>query len=187
LLCNGEKISRIKYKKLYDVIGSLYGSTGPETFTLPDLRGRIIVGYCNGSSPLKPKFGNWKENESIALGSNSKGEFYHTLNTGEMPSHNHNNNHTHQYFNISNLDFRYIDMYKEGTFSKGGQVIAFAPSAKVVKAIEESKNSSVTFSPDISAYIGETNESGGYTSSTGNNEAHNNMQPYVTVNYLIKY
>jgi microcystin-dependent protein len=189
LLCNGSKVSRVKYKKLYDVIGSLYGSTGSDTFTLPDLRGKVIMGYCNGTSPLNPKFGSWNSDQNITLGSNNThGEFYHKLNANELPSHSHNNNHTHQYFNIAHLNYNYIDMYREGQFFKGNAIIGFAPGDKAAKAIEESKNNNLaTFSPDVSAYVGETNESGGYTSVAGDNEPHNNMQPYVAINYLIKY
>lgn len=191
LLCNGSKVSRVKYKKLYGVIGSLYGNTGSDTFTLPDLRGRVIVGYCNGTSPLKPLFGNWKEDKTIILGSNanSNGDFYHRLNTNELPAHSHNNNHTHQYFNIAHLNYAYIDMYKQTDFltSRGSSVIAFAPGDKAAKAIEQSKDDNVSFSQDVSAYVGQTEPAGGVTSVAGNNEPHNNMQPYVTVNYLIKY
>jgi microcystin-dependent protein len=188
LLCNGSKISRIKYKKLYDVIGSLYGSTGPETFTLPDLRGRIIMGYCNGTSPLVPKFGNWDDSKSIILGKNdqSKGTFYHQLNESEMPAHAHPNNHTHQYFNIANMNQTYIGVYSHQG-ARGNSIVAFAPSELAKKAIEQSKNGNTTFSSDLSAYVGETSEAAGYTSVAGNNEPHNNMQPYVAVNYLIKY
>jgi microcystin-dependent protein len=190
LLCNGNMVSRTKYKKLYDVIGSLYGPVAAESFALPDLRGRVIMGYCNGTSPLKPRFGNWKENQSITLGKNnqSNGVFYHQLNQSELPAHTHPNNHTHQYFNIAHLDHTYIDMYQaQGNYSRGTAVISFAPGDKAAKAIEESKNNSSTFSPDVSAYIGETSEGGGYTGTAGSNAPHNNMQPYVTVNYLIKY
>ena len=189
LLCNGSRVSRTKYQKLYNVIGSLYGNAGSETFSLPDLRGRVIMGYCNGTAPLNPEFGNWHENQGITLGNkNIQGEFYHKLNVSELPSHTHNNNHTHQYFNIAHLNYGYIDMYRSGIYTRGSAVIAFAPGDKAAKAIEESKNNDIgTFSPDVSAYIGETSEAGGYTAATGDNEPHNNMQPYVTVNYLIKY
>jgi microcystin-dependent protein len=190
LLCNGDMVSRTKYKKLYDVIGSLYGPTGAESFSLPDLRGRVIMGYCNGTSPLNPLFGNWKSGQNISLGKNpgAAGEFYHPLTQSELPSHSHPNSHTHQYFNIAHLDYRYIDMYRvHGNYSRGNAVISFAPADKAAKAIEESKNNDTTFSPDVSAYVGETSPAGGFTGTAGDNVAHNNMQPFVTVNYLIKY
>ena len=193
LLCNGDMVSRTKYKKLYDVIGSLYGPTAAESFSLPDLRGRVIMGYCNGTSPLNPLFGNWKSGQNISLGKNQGvlGEFYHPLTQAELPSHSHSNSHTHQYFNIAHMNYLYIDMYRDSGRSSsarpGDDVIAFAPGDKAAKIIEESKNNNATFSPDVSAYVGETSPAGGFTGTAGNNVAHNNMQPFVTVNYLIKY
>ena len=46
LLCDGSAVSRTTYADLYAVIGTTYGSgNGSTTFNLPDLRGRVGVGY----------------------------------------------------------------------------------------------------------------------------------------------
>jgi microcystin-dependent protein len=195
LLCNGDMVSRSKYKKLYDVIGNIYGSTSSDSFKLPDLRGRVIMGYCNGSSALVPKFGNWKNGSSITLGKYD-GKFYHKLTESELPTHTHPNSHTHKYFNIANMNSVYIDFYENpipvrmapfGSPAQYPSVIAVAPGPLAKKAINQSLDNSATFTPDVSAYIGETSSAGGYTGSAGENEPHNNMQPYVAINYLIKY
>lgn len=49
LLCDGSEVERTKYPDLYDVIGNTYGSTviGVGTFKLPDLRGRFPLGRDN--------------------------------------------------------------------------------------------------------------------------------------------
>ena len=45
LLCNGSKVSRTTYKKLFDVIGTTYGSgNGSTTFNLPNLVDKFIQG-----------------------------------------------------------------------------------------------------------------------------------------------
>ena len=45
LLCDGSKVSRTTYKKLFDVIGTTYGAgDGSTTFTLPNLIDRFIEG-----------------------------------------------------------------------------------------------------------------------------------------------
>ena len=45
LLCDGSKVSRTTYKKLFDVIGTTYGEgDGSTTFTLPNLIDRFIEG-----------------------------------------------------------------------------------------------------------------------------------------------
>lgn len=45
LLCGGQTVSRTTYAGLFSVIGTTYGAgDGSTTFTLPDLRGRVIAG-----------------------------------------------------------------------------------------------------------------------------------------------
>lgn len=45
LLCYGQNISRTTYADLFTAIGTTYGSgDGSTTFTLPDLRGRVVAG-----------------------------------------------------------------------------------------------------------------------------------------------
>lgn len=45
LLCDGSKVSRTTYKKLFDVIGTTYGAgDGSTTFTLPNLIDRFLEG-----------------------------------------------------------------------------------------------------------------------------------------------
>lgn len=50
LKCNGASISRSNYKKLFEAIGTTFGSDDNTTFKLPDLRGRFIRGFSDGSS-----------------------------------------------------------------------------------------------------------------------------------------
>lgn len=46
LLCDGTAVSRTKYKELFDSIGTTYGTgNGTTTFNLPNLKGKIPVGY----------------------------------------------------------------------------------------------------------------------------------------------
>lgn len=51
LFCDGSEIERSKYSDLYDVIGTIYNGTSPllgvNTFRLPDLRGRFLLGKDN--------------------------------------------------------------------------------------------------------------------------------------------
>lgn len=49
LVCDGSQVSRIKFAKLFDVIGTRFGSgDSSTTFTLPDLRGAFVRGWDNG-------------------------------------------------------------------------------------------------------------------------------------------
>lgn len=51
LLCDGSKVSRTTYKKLFDVIGTTYGAgDGKTTFTLPNLIDRFLEGSSAAGS-----------------------------------------------------------------------------------------------------------------------------------------
>jgi len=47
--CNGASLDREEYKDLFDVIGVAFGAPDPDTFNLPDLRGRFIRGVDHGT------------------------------------------------------------------------------------------------------------------------------------------
>lgn len=49
LKCNGASISKTAYAELFNVIGSTFGSTS-SNFTLPDLRGRFVRSWSDGST-----------------------------------------------------------------------------------------------------------------------------------------
>lgn len=51
LLCDGRAVSRTTYRRLFNVIGILYGSgDGTTTFNIPDFRGAFLRGYQSGIS-----------------------------------------------------------------------------------------------------------------------------------------
>lgn len=51
ILCDGAIVDRIYYPNLYAAIGKTYGATTvPSQFKIPDLRGRMIIGYDNMSN-----------------------------------------------------------------------------------------------------------------------------------------
>lgn len=52
MLAQGQTLSVSQYTALYSLIGITYGGNATTTFQLPDLRGKVIVGY----NPADPKF-----------------------------------------------------------------------------------------------------------------------------------
>lgn len=46
--CNGQLVSIAEYDTLYNLIGTMYGGDGQETFALPDLRGRVPMHFGGG-------------------------------------------------------------------------------------------------------------------------------------------
>jgi len=78
-LCDGSLKNRDIDAPLFAAIGELYGAgDGVTTFALPDLRGRVTAGV-DGDADRLP---DW------ILGA-AGGEWFHTLNPSEMPVHSH--------------------------------------------------------------------------------------------------
>jgi microcystin-dependent protein len=77
LLCDGSSKKRADYPELFATIGVVYGSVDGNTFNVPDLRGRDVIGSGTGSGL-----------SGRALGAKG-GEEAHILTMAEMPAHSH--------------------------------------------------------------------------------------------------
>ena len=132
LICDGAAVSRSTYSRLFNVIGTTFGTgDGSTTFNLPNLDGKVITGY----DPLQTEF------DTIGK---TGGEKTHQLTVNEMPTHAH----------------------VETIWTGGSGVSAEKIQAAPVDA----------------------GPTGGETSATaGGDQAHNNLQPYMVLNYIIKY
>jgi microcystin-dependent protein len=152
LICDGSEVSRQIYSKLFNVIGETYGAGDTETtFNLPNLTGRVVVGYDSSQT------------EFDQLGEMG-GANTHTLTVDEIPSHNHgvtDPGHTHGYVDT----FRSGNQNTDNVF--GTETAADEPATNQNKTT----NSSTT---------------GITINNTGGGEAHNNLQPYTVLNYIIK-
>lgn len=133
LACVGTAVSRSTYAALFGVVGTTYGAgDGASTFNLPDLRGRIAMGYGQGVGLSNRTIGQQVGAET------------HQLSTTEMPSH------THSY---SALTGAYSSGYVAGGAGQGESGQQLASTA---------------------------------TGGAGSGAAHNNVQPSLVVNFLIK-
>ncbi len=72
-LCNGQLLPIAQNQALFSLLGTTYGGNGQTNFALPNLQGRIPLGFDGGAH---------------ALGLIS-GETNHTLIQSEMPFHTH--------------------------------------------------------------------------------------------------
>jgi microcystin-dependent protein len=166
----GQAISRTTYATLFALFGTTFGSgDGSTTFNIPDVRGRVVAALDNmGGSAASPLT---SIGSGTALGA-AGGEQAHTLSTGEMPAHGHTGttggqsaDHSH----VSNSPFTI------GSFAIGGG----GPPTSF------SNNSGGQLSWSTAGVSNDHTHS--FTSNnTGGGGAHNNLQPTILCNYIIR-
>lgn len=75
--CQGQLLPIAQNQALFSLLGTTYGGDGRTTFALPDLRGRVPVGFGQGPGLSNRVIGDQFGSELV------------TLNINQMPSHNH--------------------------------------------------------------------------------------------------
>lgn len=187
LLCDGSAISRTTYSALFDAIGTAYGSgDGSTTFNIPNLKGKVPVGY----DPSQAEFD--------ALGETG-GAKTHTLTANELPSHTHSGttssagDHTHTFSGTTNTTGAHThDIYGSNGGSAGVSISVtsntnndrswYLGGGLAASAGAHSHTYSGTTSGVSTNHTHSITTDGG----TGGGQAHNNLQPYVVLNYMIK-
>jgi|AGTN01.1.fsa_nt_gi Microcystin-dependent protein len=166
LLCNGTAVSRTAYAALYAVIGTAYGSgDGGTTFNLPDLKGRVPVGYQAADTAFD------------RLGETG-GAKTHTLAAAEMPSHTHtqySHNHAQDAHRHTVVDGT-TGVYGTARMTTTGYRLGTGAGAYIKESYDTISNTVATNQPATAA-----------NQYTGGGGAHNNLQPYLVLNYIIKY
>lgn len=149
MLCEGGAISRTTYSALYTLLGNNYGAgDGSTTFNVPDLRGRVPVGF-NGSDTDFNSRGK------------TGGEKTHILTTSEMPSHNHTQD---QHNHAANNGGNFITDSGSGPGANYGL----------------QNGTFYNFRTSFTQLATPTNQ------AAGGGGAHNNLQPYQVVKFIIK-
>lgn len=156
LPCDGRLLNRVEYSELFDKIGTQFGAgDGSTTFALPDLCGRVPIGL--GSTGLTDR----------SMG-DMGGEETHTLTVAEMPSHTHvQNSHNHtQNKHRHGMGERWSD--------GSGSTTAYTHHS-------DRKRTEI-----YTDYVTPTNNATTATNqNTGGGGAHNNMQPFTAIRFLI--
>lgn len=66
-LCDGSLLPISQYEALYSLLGTTYGGDGVQTFGLPDLRGRMIVGQGTSTAGIMYNRGQKAGAETVGL------------------------------------------------------------------------------------------------------------------------
>ena len=166
LLCDGAAVSRSTYASLFAIIGTQYGSgDGSTTFNLPNIKGKTIVGRDSADSNF----------DILNTPTSYVGAKTHTLTEAQIPSHTHTYSGTtsttgsHNHINgwASITGYNYVGSGGNSTWPFGGG------SNAAQRDLQAAGDHAHTFS--------------GTTAATGSGQAHNNLQPYIVLNYIIKY
>lgn len=179
LLCNGAAVSRTTYAALFALLGTIYGAgDGASTFNLPDLRGRAVIGAGQGVGLTNRSLGDLPGAET------------HTLTVAQMPSHAHGTATT----STDSHDHGDTDSAGSHTHPPQQSTLWFAIEATTGPYYTAAAgNKAVSFSSgtgSAGAHIHNIpSDSHSHTvtvGSTGSGAAHNNMQPSIALNAIIK-
>lgn len=179
LMCDGSEVSRTVYADLFEAIGTAYGvGDGSTTFGLPDLSGRIAIGVSS----------------THAL-SSTGGEETHTLLSNEMPEHSHEvPQHGHAStitattpslsHTITQPAYNYNRPNSTRNIYTGSSGTAYSGTSSVAAT---RTNLSITDHPatDCTVTGGILDCSSFDSASAGGGSSHNNLQPYLTMSYII--
>jgi microcystin-dependent protein len=168
LLCTGQSLLASEYPALFQAIGYTYGGSG-SSFNIPNLQNRVPVG-------LGPDL----EFDTLGKPGGSK---THTLTVDQIPSHTHTqdaHNHTqnsHNHTQNSHTHSERIAQNAPGILSAAGNTYGVA--------VDTASTTGATTATNIATTA--TNQATTATNqNTGGGQAHNNLQPYIVLNYIIK-
>lgn len=211
VLCDGALYDRTAYAALFAVVGTTYGNTTGSNFRVPDLRGRMPL----GKDDMGVGSANRVTAGSADILGGSGGEENHQLVTGELPAHTHNGpshthngpshthtggSHTHAAGGLGTSSYShthtigqfgyFLEVVYGGTYGLppgyGLNTVDRTTSADTHSHTVTGTTASGGAVATDAAGTGATSAAGtGATSSTGSDTPHNNMPPYLTLNYII--
>lgn len=112
--CSGQIMSIQQNTALFSLLGTTYGGNGQTTFGLPDLRGRVPVGFGTGAGLATVDLGEQAGVEGVTLLTNQIPLHGHALNAGLLNPQNAAQNvaapTTQAYFGLSGPNQTYSDV-----------------------------------------------------------------------------
>lgn len=175
LLCTGQDVYKDAYPALFAVLGTKYGTPADTLkFRLPDLQGRVPVGYGTGYTTLN--------NPSGAT------QYQIPDHTHNLKNHTHGMQHTHGMKNHTHTYAAYTT-YPDGTatgpFAAGGAALAAHPyyHYHYVSGTTSPPNDNTTDGSSAANTDGPSDNTSDGVNSPPNM---NVMQPYIVLNYIIR-
>jgi microcystin-dependent protein len=183
IACRGQTLNSVSdptYANLYSAIGTTYGGSSASSFALPDLRLRVPIGAGTGAGLSARTRGNSLGSNTHSLSSTQTGLRGHPHTKSEV-AHGHSiatDSHSH------GVGWAVASTNGGGTGGTWWPVDYGTGGATT----QGSQNTTAGFSVGTSGHNGyggtATFSVGHHTGSNGT--AHNNMQPSLLINYIIK-
>ena len=155
--CKGQLLNISEYETLFNLIGTTYGGDGTETFALPDLQGRTPIHPGTGPSGYNYQLAEMGGTETV------------TITATNLPVHQH---------------------YITGALSipalgenPGKLTTANYPAITSGQQVYSTTRGADTLAPLVveSKAAGEMMQ----VQPVGGSQAHDNMQPYMVLNFII--
>jgi microcystin-dependent protein len=145
--CAGQLLPLSQNTALFSLLGTTYGGDGMSTFALPDLRGRVAVGWAGSGAGGLSQYVQGETGGTAEV----------SLVSSEMPNHTHN----------------VLAVNGGGTTSVPANAsLAIPRVGRVTEAAYSTGQPSANLNPAALAVA-------------GGSTPHNNLQPYLTLNYII--
>jgi microcystin-dependent protein len=159
-LCEGQLLPLSQNVALFSILGTIYGGDGKSTFALPDLRGSaaLAAGQGPGLSEYFP--------------GGSGGAPTVALDGAEMPAHAHGF--------AASTDQASAQSPDGNLLARATRLLASAEEAQAPGPTQVQAN---FYSPN--ANDARTALSSNAIGAAGGNQPHNNMQPYLALNFCI--
>ena len=173
--CTGANVSRSTYSALFALIGTTHGAgDGNTTFGLPNFQNRMAIGK-SGTYALGSTGGATTESYTPA-GSVSVTVASHTLTTAQMPSHSHfivNNSGTTSN-GVGGLSASHVTQRNAG---------GMGSSDYALQGTSSTPNAGSTNSQGSSQGHGHSGSTGSFS---GNAATLDILNPYISINFIIK-
>jgi microcystin-dependent protein len=158
--CQGQLMALSQNTALFSLLGTFYGGDGKSTFALPDLRGRVPIAFGQGPGLSEYDIGQHGGDETV------------TLLPSEITAHTHA-------IDLTNMTLTRRCL--EGPGTRGSPVNALPANEAPAQTVSYSPGDPTgTMHPTAVQFTG-----GLPAALAGGGMPHNNMQPYLALNFCI--